>query len=370
MNEDNITLDSIIPAGQAQIELMNMAHQLVCHRNVTSLLSDNTQPFDTILNAFVHLIPEAWQHSDITCTRISIGQDTFTSVNFVETKWKISAAINISTNEIGKLEVFYLDERPNQFEGPFLRGERILLNTLATELGNFIERRELLQLQVRQHKELELYSSLLRHDVKNDLGVILANLDLTKMLTINHNSELAEIFNSTEIVCERILNLLNAFSRSSELHNQNLTEIIRKVAQSAQEIHTGLTINLIENEESKSLFVPKSNLLPLVFENLLRNAAVHAGKSCTVIIELKKLNREVQVRISDNGKGIAPEVRDKLFQKGVSTKGGGLGLYLSRQVIETMGGSIDIGLSAEGEGAVFEINLPLAIITEGVGTND
>jgi len=353
-----------------QIELFNMAHQLVCLRNVANLFSDNIQPLNDILTIFVHLIPEAWQYPSITCVRIFVGQEIITSVNFAESNWKLTAPIRISMNEIGKLEVFYLEERPNRFDGPFRRGEFVMLETLAVELSHFIERRELLQLQQRQHKELILYSSLLRHDIKNDLGVILANIDLARMLNQNPDEDFKGIYNSTEFACSRMMDLLNAFSRSDNEVESCLVEIINKVSRSAQEIHTGLTINLIKNKDTESLMVPSSNLLPLVFENLLRNAAVHAGNDCTVVIELVKSDHKVWIRISDNGEGIASEVRARLFQKGVSTKGGGLGLYLSKQVVETIGGTIELEMSRDGEGAVFLICLPLEIITNGVCQNE
>ncbi len=353
-----------------QTELVNMAHQLVCLRNVANLFSDNTKPLNDILTTFVHLIPEAWQYPSITCVRVSIGQEITTSVNFEESNWKLAAPIKISMNVIGKIEVFYLEERPTRFDGPFLRGEFVMLETLAVELGHFVERRELLQLQQRQHKELELYSSLLRHDIKNDLGVILANVDLARMINQNPGEDLKDIFNSTEFACGRMINILKAFRRSDSVKNSYLTEIIEEISLSAQEIHTGLTINLIKNHDTVPLMVPSSNLLPLVFENLLRNAAVHAGEDCTVVIELTKSSNRVHIRISDNGKGVASEVREKLFQKGVSTRGGGLGLYLSKQVVETIGGSIELAPSRAGEGAVFEITLPLAVITSGGRHND
>ena len=167
-----------------------------------------------------------------------------------------------------------------------------------------------------------------------------------------------------------MMDLLHAFSRSDNEIDNCLIEIIKKVSHSAQEIHTGLTINIIKTKDMESLMVQSSNLLPLVFENLLRNAAVHVGEDCIVVIELTKSGSRVLIRISDNGKGVADVIRERLFQKGVSTKGGGLGLYLSKQVVETIGGSIELAPSRAGEGAVFEINLPLAVITNGVSQSE
>ena len=79
---------------------------------------------------------------------------------------------------------------------------------------------------------------------------------------------------------------------------------------------------------------------------------------------MKRRSGFVIIRISDDGPGVSEVVRATLFQKGVSTRGGGLGLYLSRQVIETMGGSIELVSSKSGEGAVFEIKLPMGMILE------
>ncbi|MHA1494067.1 MAG: sensor histidine kinase [Candidatus Thorarchaeota archaeon] len=347
------------------LELVNMAHQLVCLRNVANLLSNNSMPTDEILTTFVHLITEAWQYPEITCVRIIIGQDTITSTNFAVTKWILKSPIMIAKREIGKLEVFYLQERPNEYDGPFLQGECYIIETLAIELQHFIERRELLKSKEQQHRELSLYTSLLRHDFKNDLGVILANIDLARMLNHNFDDDMKEILNSTEFVCNRMMNVLTALSRSHKEADQNLIEIINKVVQSAQKIHTGITINLVNKLKLESVIIPVSNLLPLVFENLIRNAAVHAGENCIVTIQITKLNGQVAVRISDNGKGIEDSVRGKLFQKGVSTRGEGLGLYLSKQVVETIGGTIELASSEAGEGAVFVVRLPLVIITNG-----
>jgi signal transduction histidine kinase len=65
--------------------------------------------------------------------------------------------------------------------------------------------------------------------------------------------------------------------------------------------------------------------------------------------------------VSDNGPGISPEIREKLFEKGVSTGGSGLGLYLSKKVIEAYGGSIElVDPRTDEEGAVFIVKLAIS----------
>jgi signal transduction histidine kinase len=99
----------------------------------------------------------------------------------------------------------------------------------------------------------------------------------------------------------------------------------------------------------------------MAFENLLRNSAQHAGLEAHVSIEVTRQNGSVLITISDDGPGIPNDIRPKIFQRGASTKGGGLGLYLTREIIRTCGGTIELIDSNENQGAVFEIHLPLKL---------
>ena len=58
-----------------------------------------------------------------------------------------------------------------------------------------------------------------------------------------------------------------------------------------------------------SLIVPSSNLRSIVFENLLRNAAVHTSYDCAVLIEYTTSDDKMRIRISDNGEVIANEAK-------------------------------------------------------------
>jgi signal transduction histidine kinase len=101
-----------------------------------------------------------------------------------------------------------------------------------------------------------------------------------------------------------------------------------------------------------------SRLLPLVFENLLRNAAVYAGPQPEVIIKTSKHDDMIEIRVTDNGPGINPSIEENLFKKGVSTTGGGMGLYLSKHICEACGGTITVSPSKKS-GATFIVLLPI-----------
>ncbi len=85
-------------------------------------------------------------------------------------------------------------------------------------------------------------------------------------------------------------------------------------------------------------------------------------KGTTPVIETTVIRKEswVEVRVKDNGKGIAPEMKEKLFRPNFTTKtsGMGLGLAIVKNIIESSGGSITYN-TEENKGTTFIINLPV-----------
>ena len=97
-----------------------------------------------------------------------------------------------------------------------------------------------------------------------------------------------------------------------------------------------------------------------VLLNLGRNS-YEAGATC-VTISAHRSGGEVRVEIVDNGKGLAPAVRDRLFRpfSGTAKPGGtGLGLAISRDLLRAHGGDIELTESAPGA-TRFRLTLPAA----------
>ena len=88
----------------------------------------------------VRIIPMGWRYPEITCAVITLDGKTFNSREFKPTPWVQSVEIQIHGIELGKIEVFYLEQRPTQHEGPFTREERALLNHLAAQLTKTFEK--------------------------------------------------------------------------------------------------------------------------------------------------------------------------------------------------------------------------------------
>ncbi|MCA9411348.1 MAG: PAS domain S-box protein [Candidatus Omnitrophica bacterium] len=121
-------------------------------------------------------------------------------------------------------------------------------------------------------------------------------------------------------------------------------------------------------EETVSLFQPEGELNQILY-NLILNAiqASHSGEK--IKVSLEKKGQSVAIRVSDSGRGISPENLNKIFEPFFTTKktgaqgGLGLGLAVSQNLAQAMGGSISVE-SAENRGATFTLTLPITCRTE------
>lgn len=89
-----------------------------------------------------NVLPASWQYPEITCARITFGDEKFRTDNFKTTEWVQSANISVKGQKEGTVEVYYLEARPEIDEGPFLKEERLLIDAIAERLGKITERRQ------------------------------------------------------------------------------------------------------------------------------------------------------------------------------------------------------------------------------------
>jgi signal transduction histidine kinase len=107
------------------------------------------------------------------------------------------------------------------------------------------------------------------------------------------------------------------------------------------------------------------NRLERIITNLLSNALKYSGPGAPVLVRARRIAAEVEVAVIDQGRGIAPDDLPHLFErfyraKGErATEGIGLGLYITKQLVEAHGGRIWVE-SEVGNGSTFMFTLPLA----------
>ncbi len=107
-----------------------------------------------------------------------------------------------------------------------------------------------------------------------------------------------------------------------------------------------------------------------VLDDLINNAMTYTIRPPQLRIGLSTRSRQAIVRVEDNGVGISEDERERVFDRlyrvsdsQVVVPGIGLGLYISRQLVESYGGSLLVESSTPGTGSVFALALPLVRIT-------
>lgn len=147
-----------------------------------------------------------------------------------------------------------------------------------------------------------------------------------------------------------------------------ITDILKEYEQIIQHIKN-LKLIYESSETNQIIIEADRNRLSQVIYNLLNNAIKFTNEgSITVIVERKKEDNsnnynEIHISIKDTGTGIHPEISPKLFTKFATTSmtsGTGLGLFISKCIIEMHGGRIWATNNTEGSrGSTFTFSLPI-----------
>jgi predicted nucleotidyltransferase len=128
MSENDTPVESLLTA------LKERAKELNCLYDVEELFSMPNITLPEIAEGIVRAIPEGWQYPDVCVARIRIGNVVRQSTEFEETPWQLSTDLIVQDEKVGEIVVAYREERPSAHEGPFLREERKLINTIADRL--------------------------------------------------------------------------------------------------------------------------------------------------------------------------------------------------------------------------------------------
>jgi signal transduction histidine kinase len=212
------------------------------------------------------------------------------------------------------------------------------------------------------------------HEINNPLMVILGRTELMLMdevITADMKRNLDTICNETERIARIVQNLLT-FSRKSRQEKIEKVDVNEALDRTLMLSEHQLTVGNVKVHKEIDGNLPQidanAGQLQQVFMNLIINAhhAMPAGGELTVRTGTIPDDR-VFIEITDTGCGIAPEDINRIFDPFFTTKeegkGTGLGLAVSRNIIENHGGDIGVR-SALGLGTTFRVILPRVAPTE------
>lgn len=161
------------------IALRERIKELNCLYGIAQLAERHSDSIEDLLQEFVKLLPLSWQYPEITCARIVFKGETYKSKGFKVTKWRQVSRIFMYNEPVGEVAIFYLEERPPEDEGPFLREERALLDALADRIGA-TAMRIFVELELQEtNKQLILERKALQ-EANSALRAVLARIEEEK----------------------------------------------------------------------------------------------------------------------------------------------------------------------------------------------
>jgi two-component system, NtrC family, sensor histidine kinase HydH len=208
-------------------------------------------------------------------------------------------------------------------------------------------------------------SAGLAHEVRNPLASIAG---AASILRRNQTQEKrARCLDIIESECRRLDKLLTTFlnfarPRSPNLQPVRIEGVLDDIVELARHAVGRKQINLTQSIPSALPMVQcDPEQLRQVLLNLLLNAIEASGDGASVNIVAESADVSLQIRVIDEGSGVAPEDFEKLFDPFFTTKnaGTGLGLPVAHQIVDQMGGQLSARRNAD-RGMTFFVSLPLA----------
>ena len=222
------------------------------------------------------------------------------------------------------------------------------------------------------------FVAIAAHELRTPLTVVRGYLDLldttaTNELTIYNLENLHKAIDGADQLRQLINKLLNIarIERGDMeifIDKLNLSKLVKENVEQHKSAATQNSQSLTYTCNTHcSVYVPADTAsIVEVVNNLIGNAIKYTGKNGKIKVDLAVSNNEIRVEVSDNGPGVPEELRDRLFTKFyraersliTGTRGTGLGLFISKTIIELQNGKIGIEPD-QGKGSVFYFTLPL-----------
>lgn len=248
------------------------------------------------------------------------------------------------------------------------------LQRVNTNLEKLVEdRTEELKLTldklVETNKGLDTFLYRSSHDLRGPIASLLGLARLAKMQ--NRQNELGNYFGSMEDTAGRMLRLLKRLNDTGALFRAkrkteviNMEDLRQSTLQQLSYLSADRAVKIeIENKVGESI-VGDHMLLNHIIVNLMENSIVFSGEKnpyarCALYFE----NHHLIIQVTDNGIGISPEVRDRIFDMfyrgSEKSIGNGLGLFMVKKALEILDGSITIENGAS-KLTTFTVRIPLA----------
>jgi two-component system, OmpR family, sensor histidine kinase VicK len=377
--EEILTIFSTANAFYRQIVVaggMQLFRQAASERNVKiRILTPKDNRVDKIVQELLQeqqSQEEQQQRRRIDVRYIEPALQTKTSVLIIDKKFSLSVELKDDTKD-RSYEAMGLATYSNSI--PTVLSYASIFETLWTQT-------ELYE-QLKAHNKMQKeFIDVAAHELRTPIQPILGLSQVLESKMKNDNyAEYQELLSAIvrnakrlQGLTENILDVTRIESNSLQLNKEqfNLHETILNAKTDCKsqlkEYDGSIRLELVVKAEDIFVRADKTRI-GQVISNLINNAIKFTQEGSIYINVVKKGNEDTKgnsqqeeaiVSIKDTGVGIAPEIMPKLFTKFATTseKGTGLGLFISKSIVEAHGGKIWAENNADGKGATFSFSLP------------
>ncbi len=212
-------------------------------------------------------------------------------------------------------------------------------------------------------------ASSISHDLRHALTAVLANAEFLCDIRVN-GVQREDLYQEIRVAVNQMTDLIESlveFSRTREslrLAFGSIQSVIQRAANAVRAHPEFHQVPVVVAAEGSAACWMDAKKMERVFYNLLLNAcdAVPRNRGLVQVSIAAAGDGHLAVRVADNGRGIAPEVRGKLFQPFTSfgkENGSGLGLAVVQKIVQDHGGVVSVE-STSAAGTVFRVVLPVS----------
>ena len=220
------------------------------------------------------------------------------------------------------------------------------------------------QLKINDKMQRE-FINIAAHELRTPTQAIIGFSELFEMRPEEREEAMKAVARNAfrlQRLTEDILDVTKIEGKTLELHREkfNISEVIKTALDDAKRQIANGGIRMVYQEPKDIMVEGDKERITQVISNLLSNAIKFTKKGTIFVLSENKGN-EVAVSVVDSGSGIDSEIQPRLFTKFTtkSQTGTGLGLFISKSIIEAHGGTITGANNKEGSGATFAFTMPM-----------
>nr|WP_321227978.1 HAMP domain-containing sensor histidine kinase [uncultured Psychroserpens sp.] len=348
--------------------------ELTCLYEVSSIIVNaDVDYIENTLKAIAISLKKAFQFE--TETEILINTETLNiATRSIEKDTVfISSEISLFNKTKGKIEAHLKASKYNKND--FLKEEQLLLNSIALKVGSLLERIEIENNETSLKRQMERADRLgilgeitagIAHELNTPLANILGFAELLKddLISNTKSSDDVDKIIKNAIFSREVVKKLMFFAceMPQEMKHVNIVPIIKNAIHLLDATFRKEEVKYIVKIDEEELWLRADPIqLTQIIFNLLINAIYFSPINGLVTIEAKQTEKEIILKISDEGKGFQTEDLDKIFQPFFTTKpigdGSGLGLSVVHGIVASHKGKISAE-NNKNKGAIFTVILP------------